>query len=222
MNEVGEFFGESKVRIVFDDDAGKWMCATDIARALEYRNPKIAVQDFMRANQELLKGSVCQIRTGRSGGNGMWYFAQNAIMAFLVKTNQPKAVEFQKWAVQVLVDAARKATMGKTEKTLRLRSRQTRNHFTDAAKAHGASKPGHYIELTYKTKVGLGIDKNKRKTECNLLELCRIDLAETLSIYGMEAFNPQGYHEIAPIVEDASKTAAAIPIRTPDTMIGPS
>ena len=219
MNEVIEIFESMNVKIVIDESNQKWMNANDVARALEYQNPVVSSNDFIKSNSELLEGSIRKFLIGGRGNkNGTWFLSSEGVIAFLVKSNSKKAVEFQKWAIKKLKEEIDKTKIEK-EKTLILKSKQVRNLFTDTLKNHEISKPHEYIQLTYQTKIGLGIDKNKKKTDCDLLELCKISMAETLSIYEIESKNKNGFNEIKPTVINASKSINMINLKDNQSML---
>jgi len=206
MKNIDVFFGESDIRII-DDGGRRWIAASDVARALEYKNPAVAVSDFINGNGELLEGHVEKFSMGQGKHN--WFFDEHALIAYLVKTNQPKAVPFQKWAIDVLSKKI-KETNSDQYTTIRFKSKKIRNDFTGVLKDHGISKPVEYIKLTYQTKRGLGIDPNKKKNDCDLWELCKISMAEMLSLYEIESKHPQGYDQISPLVKGAAVTVGSL------------
>jgi len=212
MNDLEQLFGESRIRFV-EKDGERWICANDCASVLEYANPKDAIVKFVNGNTELLEGKVSKFHTLLSTGRNQsqWYFNEQGLIMFLIKTGMPKAIPFQKWAVNVLHDAIKKLDIP-VDKTLRLKSKKTRCDFTDTLKEHGISKPYEYIQLTYSTKKTLGIDVNKKKNNCNPLELCQIMMTETLSMYEIEANNLNGYYNIKPAVMQSGDIVKQIPM----------
>jgi prophage antirepressor-like protein len=206
MKQIEKTFESMNVKIIEDVDKIKWMNANDVARVLEYKNPVVSSNDFINSNFELLEGSIRKFLIGGKGDKkGSWFLNSKGVIAFLIKSNSKKAIAFQKWAVNILDSELQNKQIEK-EKTLRIKSKQIRNYFTEALKNHGISKRHEYIQLTYQTKINLDIDKNKKKNDCDLFELCKISMAETLSMYEIESKNKIGFPEIKPVIIDSAKT----------------
>jgi len=215
MANLERFYGESSVRFA-DYNGERLVCANDCASILEYRNPRQTIAQFVEANNELLTGmrGVYKLYTPtKSGTQEQWYFSEKGLIAFLIKSNKEKAIPFQKWAIEQL-HAAIKNSRPVVDKTLRVKSKKVRCEFTDTLQNHGVTKPYEFIQLTYQTKIGLGIEKNKKKNDCNLMELCQIAMTELLSTYEIEARELNGYHEIKPTVLDSSGIVKQIPLST--------
>ena len=148
MKELVERFGESRISII-DIDGEKWIRASDCAKVLDYKNYRSTVSNFVETNKELLEGGVQKLYTpSKSGDQETWYFNDRGLIAFLIKTNQPKAIQFQKWAVNILSKEAKKEVFNK-ETDLRKKSKKVRVEFTDTLKAHGYKSPHEYIQTTY-------------------------------------------------------------------------
>ena len=117
MKELVERFGESRISII-DIDGEKWIRASDCAKVLDYKNYRSTVSNFVETNKELLEGGVQKLYTpSKSGDQETWYFNDRGLIAFLIKTNQPKAIQFQKWAVGVLSREVKKEAMDWTLRT---------------------------------------------------------------------------------------------------------
>jgi prophage antirepressor-like protein len=213
METMIERFGESKIHII-DADGEKWINAADCAKALDYKNYREAVSQFILSNQSLLDTCVRKMRTQVSGqGRESWHFNERGLIAFLVKTNQPKAIPFQKWAIDVLAKEIKKKVEGYTE--LRAKSKKIRVEFTDTLKAHGYQLPKEYIQTTYFMKTRLGIDKHRPKNDLSVWELCKVSMAETLSMANLALTEADGYHECKPVIEKSSDVVASIePLRS--------
>lgn len=209
MKDMEVFFKDVNVRVV-EVDGTKMVNASDVARAIGYKNPRKASSEFILSNGELLGKGVRQIRTPTAGGEQeSWFFTLEGVTAFLIKTSQPSALEFQKWAVATLAKAITDRATGEY-KTIRAKSKKIRNGFTDTLQDHGIRKPVEFIEITYATKRSLGIEHTKPKDELDLWELCQVSIAETLSTYSLAKSDANGLVEVAPIVKKASKTVAQI------------
>lgn len=211
MNEITEYFKDINVNFIIDENGVKWVKAIDVARVLGYKNPAVSSNNFISVNKNLLTTCIRKFLIQHiTGKKTTWYMNEKGLVAFLVKTNSDKAIEFQKWALNVI---SKELSITNTNtNSLRIKSKKVRNDFTGVLKEHGISKPYEYIQLTYQTKIYLDIDKNKKKDECNLLELCKISMSELLSAYKIESDNKTGYKEISPVVIESSKTIKQIPI----------
>lgn len=211
MKELAERFGESRITFL-EIDGEKWIKAADCAKALDYKNYKTTVSQFIETNKELLGSTVQNICTVACDGKkrDQWFFNENGLIAFLIKTNKPKAVPFQRWAIDVLSKELEKTIKNK-ETDLRKKSKKIRIEFTDTLKAHGYRKPGEYIQTTYLMKTKLGIDKNRPKNDLTAWELCRVAMSEMLSTVRLESSNADGYYECKPIIQASTENIAGIP-----------
>lgn len=200
MNEIDVVFSESDLKIL-EIDGERWIKATDVARALDYKNPTVAAGEFIKANSEILYKGVSRFRTpSRGGDQDTWFFNSRGLMAFLVKSNRPKAVPFQKWAIGVLDDAIKKKMdLPKQYNSVRLKSKKIRREFTDTLKDHGYKEGREYKETTYAMKTILGIEKHRPKNELDIWELCKISMAEMLSITRLDDSTANGFSEVLPI-----------------------
>jgi hypothetical protein len=126
---------------------------------------------------------------------------QKGVIAFCVKSNMPIAIPFQRWAVSIL-----ESNIAKIPSDIRLVSKRKRIQFTDTLKEHGCDKPYHYINITRDIKDGLGIDKNKPKDSCDLIEVMKISVSEDMARINMIQNMATGYHEC----HDESVKASAI------------
>lgn len=198
-----ERFGESRITIL-EINGKRWIKASDCAKALDYKNYRTTVSAFIESNKELLGEGVHKICTPSKRGNQeTWYFDEKGLIAFLIKTNQPKAISFQKWAVCVLAEKVKEKVKEK-QTTLRIKSKKIRVDFTDTLKEHGYKQPYEYIQTTYMMKTRLGIDKNRPKNNLSTWELCRVALAEVLSTARLEDSNANGYQECKPLIESST------------------
>jgi prophage antirepressor-like protein len=206
-----ERFGESSINIL-DLNGKRWIKAADCAKALDYKNYRHTVSAFIESNKELLGEGVSKIDTPSKGGNQeTWYFDEKGLIAFLIKTNQPKAIPFQKWAVSVLAEKVKEKTKEK-QITLRSKSKKVRVEFTDTLKAHGYKQPHEYIQTTYMMKTRLGIDKNRPKNDLSPWELCRVVLAEVLSTARLEVSSASGYNQCKPLIESSTSEILKIDV----------
>lgn len=210
MKEFIERFGESRISII-DIDGKKWIRASDCAKVLDYKNYRSTVSNFVETNKGLLEGGVQKLYTpSKSGDQETWYFNEMGLIAFLIKTNQPKAIQFQKWAVGVLSREVKKEISNK-ETDLRKKSKKVRVEFTDTLKSHGYKSPHEYIQTTYTMKTKLGIDKHRPKNDLSPWELCKVAMSEMLSTVRIEDSNANGYYECKPIIQISTENIASIP-----------
>jgi prophage antirepressor-like protein len=206
MKNFIEKFQETKFRVV-SQEGRKFMSVVDIAKFLDYKNEYVQANVFLSRNKELLEEEVITVITTSKQGKQIkqTFLSLEGVLMFLVKTNQKKAIPFQKWAKKVLAKEMLNMQTPKY-KQARLKSKEIRNSFTDTLSEHGISKPHEYMQLTYTTKVDVGIDKDKKKDDMSILELIKISMAESLSTYKMIEKDPEGYYEVKPIVSNSSKT----------------
>lgn len=215
MAELIEKFGESTIHII-EVDGEKLIKASDCAKALDYKNYRVAVNSFLESNYDLLNGCVRKIRTQSRHDRQMreqWYFNEKGLIAFLIKTNQPKAIEFQKWAINILAREVKKAVEEKEIRygMIRAKSKKVRVEFTEILRDHGYKKPHEYIQTTYFMKTKLGIDKHRPKNELSPWELCKVTMAEILSITRLADSEADGYHDCKPLIGEASDQVSMIP-----------
>lgn len=80
-----------------------WLNAEQIGSALEYSNARKSINDIYNRNKELLADYTC-VRKLRTQGQKrqIRVFNEEGVMLITMKSRQPKAIEFQKWAVKVL------------------------------------------------------------------------------------------------------------------------
>lgn len=213
MDELSVVFSESELKII-EVDGQRWISAIDVARALDYKNPSVAVSEFISNNAEILESCLRKFRRQYdSGSKENWFFNSRGLMAFLVKSNRQKAIPFQKWAIEVLDNEIKKKFAERDEnyKTARLKSKRVRVQFTDTLKAHGYEAPKDYIMTTYMMKTRLGIEKHRPKNDLDIWELCQISMVETLSTYRLSESSANSVSESVPIIANATSDVAKIP-----------
>ena len=196
--------------VVFDDvpvrrewhDGEQWIAAIDVAKALGYDNPSRAASDMINHNPELF-ADYERIVSSFDGTQRRRTRVLNlkGIIAFCVRSNQPKAIPFQRWAVTIL-----EKHISAIPSDVRLIAKQKRVKFTDTLRDHGCDKPYHYINITRDMKDGLGIDKNKPKDSCDLIEVMKIAASEDIARINMLQDKTEGYKEC----HDTSVKASAL------------
>ena len=201
--------------VVFEDvpvrrewhDGEQWIAAIDVAKALEYENPSSAASQMILRNKDRFEGYYQQISSKKlsplsedSGQNRKMYFLnQLGAVAFCMLSDMPKAIPFQRWADKELAKRIQDIPSD-----VRLIAKQKRVKFTDTLRDHGCDKPYHYINITRDMKNGLGIDKNKPKDSCDLIEVMKIAASEDIAKINMLQGNPEGYRECHDISVKAS------------------
>jgi prophage antirepressor-like protein len=191
-------------------DKEQWLSALDVAKALGYDNPSRAVSDMMKNNQDLFKGYEKFVSLESAGGRQKARMLNlKGVIAFCIKSNMPKALPFQRWAVETL-----EKHIKNIPSEVRLIASTKRVRFTDELKEHGVNKPHEYINITRSMKEKLDIDKNKPKAECDLIEVMKIAAAEEIARINIAIKNPDGYRETKPLCDKASE---AVKIGTSET-----
>ena len=105
-------FGKREIKLVrHDDDA--WITAEQVGEALEYAE-KDAVLEIYRRNKEELDEYSCTLKMRVQSQNGVTQnrevrvFNEEGVMIICMLSQQPKAREFRRWAVEVLKRERRK------------------------------------------------------------------------------------------------------------------
>lgn len=188
-----------KAIVVFDDvpvrkewhDGEQWIAAIDVAKALGYDNPSRATADMIKNNKELFKGYEKIVCLASFGGRQKTRVLNlKGVIAFCIKSNMPKAIQFQRWAAGIL-----EKHISSIPPDIRLIAKQKRIKFTDTLRDHGCDKPYHYINITRDMKDGLGIDKNKPKNSCDLIEVMKIAASEDIARINLLQKDADGYIE---------------------------
>jgi len=207
MKEIIEMFGEIDLRTVENIETGeRWVNALDVAKVLGYKNPSVQIQNTIKRNPELYEGTTKLVVASKGGKQESTFFNLDHVIAFCMKSNRPKALPFQKWAVKILKGELTEEAKKKIEKQeIRLKSKTARNYFTSVLSNRGIEKKHEFIQLTYAVKVNVGIDKNKKKDDFDIKDLLLVTMAEANSTLNMLEENPEGYGEIKPVVERSSR-----------------
>ena len=201
------FFEEQKIRHVFHKGQ-IWISAIDTAKALEYENPSVAIQTALNRNSARFEDYTTTIKMigvegERSVNRRSIFFNIKGVIAFCMLSKQKKAVPFQRWA-----DKELEKIINKIPNDIRLKSKKQRLQFTDTLKQHGYKKPNEYIKTTVEMKEATGIDKNKKKDECDLIEVMKIAAAEMLAGAKILQENRHGFNEVHPVCVESGKVIA--------------
>lgn len=86
-----------KVRMFFENGKS-WFCATDIATALQYSNPRKAIIDHCKS-----KGVTIRDTPTNSGVQQMKFISEGNIYRLTTKSQMPKADEFEGWIFDEVV-----------------------------------------------------------------------------------------------------------------------
>jgi hypothetical protein len=124
----------------------------------------------------------------------MLFLNIKGVIAFCMFSKQPKAVPFQRWADSVL-----EKEILKIPKDIRLVAKKKRVEFTDTLRDHGYKKRKEYMTTTVEMKGALGIDKYKKKDECDLIEVMKIATAEMLAKTNLMISEVSGFDGAHPI-----------------------
>lgn len=194
-------FEEVPIRKIWDNKE-QWLSALDIAKALGYENPSRAVNDILRRNKERMKDyAKCVSLETLGGKQKSWVLNLKGVIAFCMLSAMPKAIPFQRWADSVL-----EKHINKIPEDIKLIATTRRVKFTDQLKEHGFDKPSEYIAVTKSMKENLDIDKNKPKSECDLIEVMKIAAAEMIATINIIQDNPKGFIETKPICDQSAKS----------------
>lgn len=182
----------------------QWIAALDVAKALGYENPSRAVGDLIKRNKERLEGyAICSYLESNGGKQKTWMLNLKGVIAFCMLCNLPKAIPFQRWADSVL-----EKHITKIPADIKMIATTKRVKFTDELKEHGVDKPYHYANITKSMKDKLGIDKEKPKVNCDLIEVMKIAAAEDIARINLLQSEANGYNEVKPICDKSSEVVA--------------
>jgi len=198
-----------KAIVIFEDlpirkiekDGQIWVSALDVAKALEYSNPAVTISQIINRNTGRFE-KYLTYQTVNSGGQNrkMIFLNLKGVIAFCMLSKQPKAVPFQRWADSVL-----EKELLNIPDDIRLIAKKKRVEFTETLKTHGYNKPVEYATTTKQMKKAIGIDENKPKSECDLIEVMKIATAEMLAKTNIMITEASGFNQINPICVDSGK-----------------
>lgn len=97
-----QFLGTDLNLILHNDDA--WLTMDDIGQALDYEHPRDSINNLYNRNQELLDDYSTTINLMAVDGKqrDMRVFNEEGVMLIAMRSNQPRAIDFQRWAVRIL------------------------------------------------------------------------------------------------------------------------
>lgn len=86
------------------ESAGKpYFTGEDVGRALDYEEPRKAIGKIFERNREALDRYSCVVSlTSQTQARETRIFDSRGVMFICMKSNQPKAVAFQHWALEIL------------------------------------------------------------------------------------------------------------------------
>ena len=198
-------FEDSPIRKI-EHEGEIWISAIDVAKALGYQNPSATVQDMIGGNFDRFVDYTCTRKSRVQSDNNvvqsrdMLFLNIKGVVAFCMFSKQPKAVPFQRWADSVL-----EKELLKIPKDIRLIAKRKRVEFTDSLRDHGYKKRKEYITTTVEMKGALGIDKYKKKDECDLIEVMKIATAEMLAKTKLMISEASGFEDVHPVCVDSAK-----------------
>lgn len=138
---------------IIGQDGDFYLTGAQIAEALEYSDRR-AILKIYRKNKELLDeySGVVKMDTPEGGTQETRIFNEEGCMLIAMKSNKPKAIEFQKWAVKVLKQQRyQKQSIPAQDKPLAYQADNLANQGTPIALKQHAS--GIYINSTYLAKL---------------------------------------------------------------------
>jgi len=208
-NIIGVFMETKEALVIFEDlpirkielDGVIWISALDVAKALEYVNPAATINNTIDSNYDRFEKylTIQKIYTGGQYRD-MTFFNLKGVIAFCMLSKQPKAVPFQRWADSVL-----EKEILNIPKDIRIIAKRKRVEFTDTLRDHGYKKRKEYITTTVEMKGALGIDKYKKKDECDLIEVMKIQTAEQLAKTNLLISKVSGFTDAHPICLKSAK-----------------
>ncbi len=101
ITSLASFNGQNLT--IVDLHGERWIPGEDIGRALEYSEPRIAVDKIFQRNDELFSEYSAVTKLVTAGGTQETrVYNEEGVIAICLKSNQPKAIAFQRWAVRTL------------------------------------------------------------------------------------------------------------------------
>jgi prophage antirepressor-like protein len=91
-------FGEIRTVTI---DGEPWLCATDVAQALGYKNPRKAISDHCR-------GVTKRDTPTSSGVQSISYINEGDMYRLIMKSKLPSAEKFEKWVMEEVLPSIRK------------------------------------------------------------------------------------------------------------------
>lgn len=188
--EAVVLFEDTEVRKEWIDGEW-WIPSIDVAKALGYSNPSRAAGDMSYSNSEALKGyeKIVPLLT-QGGRQKVKVLNLQGVIIYCMKSNQPGAVKFQRWAAETL-----RQKIEEIPTDIRLVAKTKRVKFTDELQARGIKQPKEYQKITMDMKSGIGIDRYKPKASCDLIEVMKIAVAEDLARINMIQKQAEGFVE---------------------------
>ena len=117
MNTQVVNFSNHELRVI-ENQAQKWFCARDIAKALEFKNPDADVCNVYRRNKSEFDETMtctCKLQVQGQTKTVRLYNREGAwLIGMFART--PKAAEFRKWVLKVLGAVADGANNAQTDK----------------------------------------------------------------------------------------------------------
>lgn len=92
---------KTKLTVKEDDQGGLLFDLFEVASNLGYDRPTTAIQDFIRRNRDLLPDDATHVADNN-------YYVEGVVHLFLLKSNMPRAREYQKWVAFEVLPAIRK------------------------------------------------------------------------------------------------------------------
>ena len=92
---------KTKLTVKEDDQGGLLFDLHEVANNLGYVQPKRAIKDFIESNGDLLP-------VGAATPSDNKYYVEGVVHLFLLKSNMPRAREYQKWVAFEVLPAIRK------------------------------------------------------------------------------------------------------------------
>lgn len=92
---------KTKLTVKEDDQGGLLFDLYEVASNLGYVQPKRAIKDFIESNGDLLP-------VGAAAPSDNNYYVEGVVHLFLLKSNMPRAREYQKWVAFEVLPAIRK------------------------------------------------------------------------------------------------------------------
>lgn len=136
---IKQIFDDKEIRFI-EKDGEYWAVAGDVAKILDFRDAHTATRVLPNHVKDTQK--VCTL----GGEQEVTIINEKGIYRLVMRSNKPKALDFQDWICDVLIDL-RQATGLKEYEAFRMLDRQKQKEaMAIIQRAHNSDKPINYIK----------------------------------------------------------------------------
>ena len=109
-------FEDCKISVLIDNDDKIWFCAKDIAEALDYKDPKIAIYENVEKNDKIKLEDI-NINIEMSKHPHTIYMNESGLYSLALFSKKKKAKKFKHWVTFDVLPSIREFNCNKLKKT---------------------------------------------------------------------------------------------------------